>query len=83
MRSREKRLGGFIGIRLQNPCYLNRADDDREIRSRKQRRDIGKHSFSNGTIQLWNQLPANALGSLSCKLSNFRDRVRKVINEAT
>jgi hypothetical protein len=43
---------------------------------------IGKYSFANGTIQLWNQLPADALGTLSCKPSNFRKRVRKVINKA-
>jgi hypothetical protein len=36
----------------------------------------------NRTIQLWNQLPADALGSLSSKSSNFRKRVRKVINRA-
>jgi hypothetical protein len=33
------------------------------------------------TIQLWNQLLADALGTLSCKPSNFRKRARKVINE--
>jgi hypothetical protein len=36
----------------------------------------------NRTIQLWNQLPADALGTLSCKSSNLRKRVRKVINKA-
>jgi hypothetical protein len=36
----------------------------------------------NRTIQRWNQLPADALGTLSCKPSNFRKRVRKVINRA-
>jgi hypothetical protein len=44
--------------------------------------DIGKYSFVNRTIQLWNQLPADVLGILSCKPSNFRKRVRKVINKA-
>jgi hypothetical protein len=34
------------------------------------------------TIQLWNQLPEDVLGTLSCKPSNFRERVRKVIKEA-
>jgi hypothetical protein len=34
-------------------------------------------------IQLWNQLPANALGTLSCKPSNFRERIREVISEET
>jgi hypothetical protein len=40
------------------------------------------YSFVNRTIQLWNKLPADALGTLSCKPSNFRKRVRKVINKA-
>jgi hypothetical protein len=44
--------------------------------------DIGKYSFVNRTVQLWNQLPADALGTLSCKPNNFRKRVRKVINKA-
>jgi hypothetical protein len=54
----------------------------RPIRSRKQRTDIGKYSSVNRTIQLWNQLPEDALGTLSCKPSSFRKRVRKVINKA-
>jgi hypothetical protein len=37
-------------------------------------------SFVNRTIQFWNQIPADVLGNLSCKPSNFRERVRKVIN---
>jgi hypothetical protein len=41
-----------------------------------------KYSFVNRTIQLWNQLLADALGTLSCKSGNFRKRVRKVINKA-
>jgi hypothetical protein len=49
--------------------------------SRKQRTDIGKYSFVNKTIQLWNQRPADALGTLSYKSSHFRKRVRKVINK--
>jgi hypothetical protein len=44
--------------------------------------DIGKYSFVNRTIQLWNQLPADVLGTLSCKPSNIWKRVRKVINKA-
>jgi hypothetical protein len=39
--------------------------------SSKHRTDIGKYSFVNRTIQLWNQLPVVALGNLSCKPSNF------------
>jgi hypothetical protein len=38
--------------------------------------------YSLHSIQLWNQLPADALGTLSCKPSNFRKRIRKVINKA-
>jgi hypothetical protein len=41
----------------------------------------GKYSCVNRTIQLWNQLPADALGTLSCKPSDFRDRIRKVVSE--
>jgi hypothetical protein len=39
-----------------------------------------KYFFVNRTIHLWNQLSAEALGTLSCKPSDFRKRVRKVIN---
>jgi hypothetical protein len=42
----------------------------------------GNTPFLNRTIQLWNQLPEDALGTLSCKPSSFRKRVRKVINKA-
>jgi hypothetical protein len=70
------------GDRSQSPCYLSRVDHDRKIRSRKQKTDIGKYSFVNRTNKLWNQLPADALGTLSCQSSNFRKRVRKVINKA-
>jgi len=52
------------GDRLQRPHYLSRVDHEREIRSRKQRTDIGKYSFVNRTIQHWNQLPAEVLGIL-------------------
>jgi hypothetical protein len=46
--------------------------------SRKHRTDIGKQD-----IQLRNLLPAEVSGTLSCKVSNFRKMVRKVINEVT
>jgi hypothetical protein len=68
--------------RLRTPCYLRRGDHGKKIRSRKQRTDIGKYSSVNRTIQLWNQLPEDALGTISCKPSSFRKRVRKVINRA-
>jgi hypothetical protein len=71
-----------IGDRLEKPCYLSRVDHNRKIRNRKQKTDIGKYSFVNRTIQLWNQLPADVLGTVSCKPSNFRKRVGRVINKA-
>jgi hypothetical protein len=69
-----------VGDRLQTPCYLSRGDHGKTVRSRKQRTDIGKYSSVNRTIQLWNQLPEDALGALSCRPNSFRERVRKVIN---
>jgi hypothetical protein len=71
-----------IGDRLQKPCYLSWVDHDRKIRSWKHKTNIGKYSFVNRPIQLCNQLPADVLGTLSCKSSNFRKSVRKVINKA-
>jgi len=68
-----------IGDRLQRPHYLSRVDHERKIRSRRQRTDIGKYSFVNRTIQHWNQLPAEVLGTLPCKPIIFKKRVRKVI----
>jgi hypothetical protein len=52
----------MIQVKLQRPCYLSRVNHDRKIRSRKQKTDIGKYYFVNRTIQLWNLLPAGALG---------------------
>jgi hypothetical protein len=76
-----ERASKAIGDRLQTPCYLNRVDHDRASGSKKHKRHIGKYSFVNRTIQLWNQLPAVALGTFSCKPSNFRKMVRKVITK--
>jgi len=70
-----------IGDRLQRPHYLSRVDHERKIRSRRQRTDKGKYSFVNRTIQHWNQLPAELLGTIPCKPITFTKRVRKVINE--
>jgi hypothetical protein len=56
-----------IGERLQGPCYLGRDDHDRKIRTRKQKTDIGKYSFVNTTIKLWNNLPAEAIVTFPCK----------------
>jgi hypothetical protein len=45
--------------------------------------DIGKYSFVNRTIKLWNNLPAEAFVTFSCKPHIFRKRVRKLnISEA-
>jgi hypothetical protein len=71
-----------VGDRLQTPCYLSRGDHGKKIRNRKQRTEIGKYSFVHRTLQLWNELPEDALGILSCKPNSFRKRVRKVINKA-
>jgi len=58
---------------------LGKADHEWKIRNRRQRTDIGKYSFVNRTIGLWNRLPAEILGSLPCKSNAFRKRVRSVI----
>jgi hypothetical protein len=70
-----------IGDRLEKPCYLRRVYHDRNIRNRKQKADIGKYYFVNRAIQLWNQLPVDALETTSFSLSNFRKGVRRVIRE--
>jgi hypothetical protein len=70
----------FIGDRLQRPNYLSKIEHDWKIRNRRQRTDIGKYSFVNRTIRLWNRLPAEILGTLPCKPRAFRKKVRKVIN---
>ena len=72
-----------IGGRLQRPHYLSRVDHERKIRSRRQRKDIGKYSFVNRTIQQWNQLQAEVLGTVHCKPIVFKKRVRKVIIEVS
>ena len=68
---------------LQRSHYLNRVDHERKIRSRRQRTDTGEYSFVNRTIQDWNQLPAEILGNLHCKLNTLKKRTRKVIIEAS
>jgi hypothetical protein len=40
-----------IGDRVLKPCYLSREDHNKKIRTRKQRTDVGKHSFVNRTIK--------------------------------
>jgi hypothetical protein len=59
------------------------------VRSRKPRTDIGKFLYllidtratgcinqlrGKYSVQLWNQPPADALGTLSCKPSSYRER---------
>jgi len=68
-----------IGDRLLKPRYLSREDHNRKIRTRKQRTDVGKYSFVNGTVKSWNQLPAGLLASFPCKLNMFRKRVKNVV----
>ena len=66
-----------IGDRLQRPHYLSRVDHERNIGTRRQRKDIGKYSFVNRTIQHWNQLPVEVLGNLPCKPFTFKKRVKE------
>jgi len=68
-----------IGDKLQRPPYLSRVDHERKIRSRRQMTDLRKCSFVNRTIQDWNQLPAEVLGTLPCKLKTLKKTVRKAI----
>jgi hypothetical protein len=63
---------------MVSPGFQNRDDHDRKIRTRKQRTDIGKYSFVNRTVKLWNNLPAEALVTFPCKPHIFRKRVRKL-----
>jgi hypothetical protein len=39
----------------------------RASRAGKQRTDIGRYCFVNGTVKLWNQLPAEALTTVTCE----------------
>jgi hypothetical protein len=73
-----RRAWRAMGDRLLKPCYLSRVDHNRQIRTRKQRTDVGKYSLVNRTIQSWNQLPAGLLASFSCSLSTFRKRGRQL-----
>jgi hypothetical protein len=64
--TRERALKA-ISDRLQKPRYLSRVDHDKKIRSREQKTDVGKYSFVNRTMQLWNQLLAETLRIPSCE----------------
>ena len=61
-----------IGDRLKRPHYLSRVNHGRKIRCRRQRKDIGKYSFVNRTIQDWNRLPAEVLETLPRKPATFK-----------
>jgi hypothetical protein len=71
-----------IGDRLKRLHYFSRVDHKLKIRSRRQRTDVGKHSFVNRTIQQWNQLPVEELETLPCK-KKFKKRVIKAIIEVS
>jgi hypothetical protein len=62
-----------IGDRLQASSYLSRVDHYWKIRGRKQRTDIGKYSFVNGTITDWNKLPEGAIGTFQGKMHIFQN----------
>jgi len=68
-----------IRDRLRRAYCLSRVDHVRKIRDKKQSPEIGKYFFVNRTIKSWNELRAEALGTLSCKPKIFRNRVRKAI----
>jgi len=70
-----------LGDMLQRPYYLSRVDHDWKIRNRRQRKDIGKYSLVNRTIQFWNKLPVNDLGTFRYKPSNFRKRVGRSVRK--
>jgi len=74
-----ERVWKAVCDRLQRPYYLSRVDHVRKLRDRKQRTDIRKYSFVNRIIQNWNQLLAEALGTIPRKPKTFRKRVRKAI----
>ena len=78
-----ERTWKVIGDRLQWQQYVSRVGHERNIRFRRQRTDIGKYSFVNRTIQHWNQLLAEVLGTVHCKTIVFKKRVRKVIIEVS
>ena len=71
------------GDRLQRPHYLSRVDHERKIRSRKHRADIRKYSFVNRTIQNWNQLPAEVLGTLPCKPNTLKKSFIYIVRQNT
>ena len=74
------RAWNLIGNRLKRPHYLSRVDHGRKIRSRKQRTDIGKYSFLNRTIQLWNSLPAEVFENLPPQPNHLQKEDKEIDN---
>ena len=74
-----ERAWKVIGDKLQRSHYLSRIDHERKMRRRRQMTDIGKYSLVNKTTEDWNQLPAEVLGTLPCKLKTLKKRARKAI----
>jgi hypothetical protein len=70
-----------VFVCLASASRVRKSEENRAINGWGFVADIGKYSFVNRTIQLWNQLPADVLGTLSSKSSNFRKVVRKVITK--
>ena len=62
-----ERVWKAIRDRLRRAYCLSRVDHVRKISDRKQSSDIGKYSFVNRTIKNWNELNAEALGTLPCR----------------
>ena len=67
-----------IRDKLEAPSYLSRVDHYWKIKTRKQRKDIGKYSFVNRSFTDWNKLPEGAIWPSNGKTHIFKTRIRKV-----
>jgi len=76
---RKTKKSSFKNSQVRWGMLPERDNYDRKISASKQRTDIGKHSFVNRKIKLWNQLPAETLVTFLCKSHIFIKRVREVI----
>jgi hypothetical protein len=56
---------------------MTSVDHERKIRNRRGRMDIGKYSFVNKTIRLWNRLAGESLGPVLCKPNIFERGLEK------
>ena len=74
-----KRTWKAIGNRLLKQCYLIMEDHSPEIRTRKERTDVGKYSFLNRIIKYWKKLTGDLLSSFPFKLNPFRQRVKNIV----